>query len=248
MPRYKLTIEYDGNGFCGWQKQSLQPSIQQALEEAVAAFCGEECEVTGAGRTDAGVHASGQVAHVDLPRDYEAFKVMQGINFHMIERAPSIAIINAEAVDDSFHARFSATRRFYRYRIINRRARLALDYKRAWHVATELDIAKMRRASLILLGTHDFTSFRDSECQAKSPVKTIDNIAIEQIDDEIIIAVAARSFLHHQVRIMVGTLANIGTGRFAENFIEEALKARNRANAGPTAPAEGLYLTKVEYS
>ena len=247
MPRYKLTLEYDGSGYAGWQKQIEDPSIQQALETAVAAFCGEYCKTVAAGRTDAGVHATGQVVHVDLPKEYDPFKVMQGINFHMMEKAPAIAVIHAEAAPDTFHARFSATRRFYRYRIINRRARLALELGRAWHMAAEVDVAAMQRAVKHLLGTHDFTSFRDSECQAKSPIKTLDNLDIMQAGDEIIITTDARSFLHHQVRIMAGTLMQIGIGRFPESFVTDALAAKNRASAGPTAPAEGLYLVGVSY-
>lgn len=247
MPRFKLTIEYDGSGFCGWQKQPDAMSIQQRLEEAVAAFCGEAREVIGAGRTDAGVHATGQVAHVDLPRDYDPYKVMQGINYHMIASAPAISVLAAEPVTDEFHARFSATRRHYRYRITNRRARLAVDLGRSWQVAEPLNLSAMRAGAAHLIGNHDFTSFRDSECQAKSPVKTLDHFSITSHGEDIVITTHARSFLHHQVRNMVGTLVLVGKGRWHPDEVKTALEACDRTAAGPTAPPDGLYLTQVEY-
>ncbi len=281
MPRYKLTIEYDGSGYAGWQKQPDRPSIQEAIETALGKFCGEEIDVVGAGRTDAGVHATGQVAHIDLSKAFEPYKVMQGINFYLFgpntrsnphpnplperERelltspSPSqgegrdegytnrIAITNAELVADDFHARFSATRRFYVYRIINRRARLGLECGRAWQVPEPLDVEAMQQAAKHLLGHHDFTSFRDSECQAKSPMKTLDSLEIKRYGDEIRIITHARSFLHHQVRIMVGTLAQVGKGRWSEQDMQRALEAKDRSAAGPTAPPEGLYLVGVGY-
>jgi len=247
MPRFKLTIEYDGSGFSGWQKQPDVPSIQTALEAAVQQLCGEHCEVVGAGRTDAGVHALGQVAHVDLPRDMEPYKVMQGINYHMVAGTPGIAVVNAEPVTDEFHARFSATRRHYRYRIMNRRARPAVDLGRVWQVGEPLDVEAMREGAKHLLGHHDFTSFRDSECQAKSPIKTLDHLEFVVHDENIDMITHARSFLHHQVRNMVGTLVLVGKGKWQPEDVKAALEAQDRAKAGPTAPPDGLYLTKVEY-
>jgi len=245
--RFKLTIEYDGSHYSGWQKQPDAPSIQQVLEEAVVQFCGQHCDVVGAGRTDAGVHALGQVAHVDLPKDYDPYKVMQGLNYHMLALAPSIAILNAEPAPDDFHARFSATRRHYRYRIVNRRARMAVDLGRAWQVGEALDVDAMQQAAQHLIGHHDFTSFRDSECQAKSPIKTLDNLSITRSGEDITITTDARSFLHHQVRNMVGTLVLVGKGRWQPEDVKTALDAKDRKQAGPTAPPDGLYLTKVEY-
>ncbi|MDX2113199.1 MAG: tRNA pseudouridine(38-40) synthase TruA [Alphaproteobacteria bacterium] len=268
MPRYKLTIEYDGSGYAGWQKQPNRPSIQEAIETALGKFCGEAAEVCGAGRTDAGVHATGQVAHIDLSKAFEPYKVMQGINFYLFgndvipseaeeslrpldyargDNKNKIAITSAEIVADDFHARFSATRRFYVYRIINRRARLGLDSGRAWQVPEPLDVEAMQQAAKHLLGHHDFTSFRDSECQAKSPMKTLDSLEIKRYGDEIRITTHARSFLHHQVRIMVGTLAQVGKGRWSEQNMQRALEAKDRSAAGPTAPPEGLYLVGVGY-
>lgn len=253
MPRYKLTIEYDGTGYAGWQKQPDHPSIQESIEAALQRFCGETVEVCGAGRTDAGVHATAQVAHVDLAKDWAPYKVMQGINFYLFssdQEPPShnrIAITKTEKVADDFHARFSATRRYYVYRIINRRARLGLDAGRAWHVAEDLNAEMMQEAANMLLGGHDFTSFRDSECQAKSPEKTLDYLDIKRFGEEIRISTHARSFLHHQVRIMVGTLVQVGKGRWTAEDIKKALAAKNRSAAGPTAPPEGLYLVGVAY-
>ena len=251
MPRYKLTIEYDGTNYAGWQRQDILPTIQGVIEAAVAKFCGVETKVVGAGRTDAGVHAVAQIAHVDLPKQLDPFRVMQGINFYLFTSEDSannrIAILHAEEVSDDFHARFSATKRHYLYRIINRRARLGLDADRAWHVAEELNADAMHTAGGYLIGHHDFTSFRDSECQAKSPVKTLEQLEIKRHGEEIRVITSARSFLHHQVRIMVGTLAMAGKGKWQPEDIKTVLEARNRADAGPPAPPDGLYLTKVDY-
>lgn len=255
MPRYKLIIEYNGAPYAGWQRQSDRPSVQQEIEKAIAKFCGTETEVIGAGRTDAGVHAKAQVAHVDLPREYDAYKVMQGINFYLFggdeeEALPTqnrIAILNAQPVTDAFHARFSATRRYYEYRIINRRARLGLDAGRAWHVVEPLDETIMQEAANILVGHHDFTSFRDAQCQAKSPVKTLECLNVARRGEDIIVLTHGRSFLHHQVRIMVGTLAMAGKGRCTVNDIKTILAAKDRSKAGPTAPPDGLTLIQVDY-
>ncbi len=245
MPRYKLTIEYDGTGFVGWQRQDNGPSVQAAVEEAVARFAGEAAHVQAAGRTDAGVHALGQVAHVDLARDWEADVVRDALNHHL-RPAPVVIRAAARAADD-FHARFSATGRVYLYRIVNRRAPLALERGRAWWVPRPLDAGAMAAAARRLVGRHDFTSFRAAECQAKSPVKTLDALEVARAGETITITARARSFLHRQVRNMVGTLKLVGEGRWSEEDVAAALAARDRAAAGPTAPPEGLYLVSVSY-
>jgi tRNA pseudouridine38-40 synthase len=245
MPRYKLTLEYDGAPFRGWQRQSDGNSVQQALEEAVRGFCGEDVRVVGAGRTDAGVHATGQIAHLDLARSVTPETLRNALNHHL--RPGPIAVLEAVLVADEFHARFSATARHYMYRIVNRRAPLTLDAGRAWQVATPLDAEVMQEAAQRLIGRHDFTSFRSALCQAKSPVKTLDRLAIRRLADRLEIAARARSFLHHQMRNMVGTLKLIGEGRWPVERIDAVLAARDRAAAGPTAPACGLYLVRVDY-
>ena len=245
MTRYKLTLEYDGRGFVGWQRQDNGPSVQAALEAAVKRFCGEAVTVHGAGRTDAGVHALAQVAHIDLDKETGADTLRDALNFHLEPAA--VAVLAAEAVADDFHARFSATERAYRYRIVNRRAPLALDRGRAWFVPVPLDAAAMGEAARALLGKHDFTSFRASGCQAKSPVKTLDALEVSRDGDEIRIEARALSFLHHQVRNMAGTLKLVGEGKWDRTDMERALAARDREAAGPTAPADGLYLVAVRY-
>jgi tRNA pseudouridine38-40 synthase len=260
MPRYKLTLEYDGSGYSGWQKQSGQTGVQEAMEDAVERFCGERTEVVGAGRTDAGVHATAQVAHVDLPRAYDPFRVQNGINFYLFDPSGKaepdaedvppvnrIAVLNVEEVSQEFHARFSATKRHYRYHIINRRPRLAIEAGRAWRVIDPLDTNAMREAAKHLLGTHDFSSFRDTKCQAKSPIKTLERLEIVQNDENIFVEVSARSFLHHQVRIMVGTLSLVGRGKWKADDVKRALEAKDRTKGGLTAPADGLYLVGVDY-
>ncbi len=246
MPRYKLTIEYDGTGFAGWQRQNHDISIQQRVEEAIEAYCQTHCPITSAGRTDAGVHATGQVAHVDLPEERSEFSVRQGINYYLPDVA--ISVLNAALVDDEFHARFNAVKRHYRYRIINRAAPPALDAMRAWHIHKPLAIDAMREAAAHLIGQHDFTSFRASECQAKSPIKTLDQLDISVEGENVLIAVSARSFLHHQVRNLVGTLAQVGIGKWEPAQLKTALDARDRSAGGPTAPAHGLYFTQVDYA
>lgn len=252
MPRYKLTIEYDGTGLAGWQKQPDRYSVQQAVESALANFCGAETPTICAGRTDAGVHAYGQVAHFDLEKDWDMFRVSEGVNFYLRgdARLPvpmQVAIVKVEKVADDFNARFSATRRYYRYRIVNRRGHLALDNMRAWCVPEKMDVAAMQEAANILIGRHDFTSFRSSDCQSKSPVKTLDELKITKEGEEITITCNALSFLHHQVRNMVGSLKYVGTGKWQVSDMQKALDARDRAAAGPTAPAQGLYFVKVDY-
>lgn len=245
MSRYKLTIEYDGGGFVGWQRQDNGRSVQQVLEEAVHAFCGETVTVHGAGRTDSGVHALGQVAHIDLVRAADADTVRDAVNFHL-KPAP-VTILAAEPVDDDFHARFSARVRLYRYRILNRRPAPALDRGRVWWVPVPLDAEAMAEAARALLGRHDFTSFRATLCQAKSPIKTLDGLSVARLGEEIVVEARARSFLHHQVRNMVGTLKLVGEGKWKTADVARALAARDRSAAGPTAPAEGLYLVEVLY-
>ena len=245
MTRYKLTLEYDGGAFVGWQRQDNGPSVQEALEKAVAAFCGEAVTSFAAGRTDAGVHALGQVVHFDLAKETTADTVRDAVNFHL-KPAP-VAVLTCEAVGEDFHARFSAKARLYRYRIVNRRPPLALERGRAWLVWGELDAAAMQDAAQALIGHHDFTSFRATLCQAKSPLKTLDVLEVRREGEEIIVNARAQSFLHHQVRNMVGTLKLVGEGKWTKADVAAALAARNRAAGGPTAPAEGLYLTEVWY-
>jgi tRNA pseudouridine38-40 synthase len=245
MPRYKLTIEYDGTPFVGWQSQANGLSVQEVIETAVAAFCGERRHVQGAGRTDAGVHAAGQVAHVDLAAAPETDTVRDALNAHL--RPHPVAVLAAERVADDFDARFSARRRHYLYRIINRRPDLALERARAWRVPRPLDAAAMHQAAQSLVGNHDFTTFRAAECQAASPVKTLDRLDVIREGDRVEIRAAARSFLHHQVRSMVGSLALVGEGKWKVNDLAAALAARNRAACGTVAPPEGLYLVAVDY-
>jgi tRNA pseudouridine38-40 synthase len=245
MPRYKLTIEYDGTPFVGWQIQGAGTSVQGVLTEAIARFCGHAVKVAGAGRTDAGVHATGQVAHVDLAKDYRADKVRDAVNAHL--RPHPVSVLSTEKVEDGFDARFSAKKRHYLYRIINRRADLALDRTRAWRVPRRLDAEAMHRAAQRLIGKHDFTTFRSTECQAKSPVKTLDALAVGRDGDEVRIETSARSFLHNQVRSLVGSLVLVGDGKWSAGDLAHALAARDRAACGPVAPPEGLYLVRVDY-
>jgi tRNA pseudouridine38-40 synthase len=245
MARYKLTIEYDGTVFAGWQRQLNGRSVQQAVEEAIERFAGEAVRIQCAGRTDAGVHATGQVAHVDLAREWRTDTVRDAANAHL--RPEPVSILSAESVAGSFDARRSATKRRYLYRILNRRPPPALDVNRVWHVPWALDPAVMQAAARTLVGRHDFTTFRAAECQAKSPLRTLDTLEVERIGDEIRIATAARSFLHHQVRSMAGTLMLAGAGRWSVADVRAALEARDRARCGPTAPASGLYLVGVDY-
>jgi tRNA pseudouridine38-40 synthase len=245
MPRYKLTIEYDGTPYVGWQAQDNGPSVQSALAAAIAAFTGERVAVQGAGRTDAGVHALGQVAHVELTKEWDTDTVRDAVNFHL--RPQPIAVLGAERVADDFDARFSARKRHYLYRICNRRADLALEQNRAWRVPRPLDAAAMHEAAQRLVGKHDFTTFRAAECQAKSPVKTLDRLDVGREGDDVRIGASARSFLHHQVRSMVGSLVHVGEGKWSIDELAAALAARDRARCGQVAPPQGLYLVRVEY-
>jgi tRNA pseudouridine38-40 synthase len=245
MPRYKITIEYEGSDFVGWQRQDNGVAVQQVLEEAVERFCGETVTVFAAGRTDSGVHALGQVAHVDLGRDFATKTVRDAINFHL-KPAP-VAILDAERVNGDFHARFSARERVYRYRIANRRPPCVLERDRAWWVPVPLDEKAMAEAAAALIGRHDFSTFRAAQCQATSPLRTLDVLHIHRDGEEILVDVRARSFLHHQVRNMVGTLKLVGEGKWTPARVADALAARDRAAGGPTAPAHGLYLVEVVY-
>jgi tRNA pseudouridine38-40 synthase len=245
MPRYKLIVEYDGRPFVGWQIQDNGPSVQGLLAVAAERFCGESASMHGAGRTDAGVHALGQVCHVDLTKDWDVDTVRDAFNAHL--RPHPIAVIAAEKVDDSFDARFSASKRHYLYRIINRRADLTFERGRAWRIAKPLNAAAMHLAAQRLVGRHDFTTFRHAECQARSPVKTLDALAVARIREDIQVSASARSFLHTQVRSMVGALALVGEGKWSADDISLALHRRDRTACAPVAPPDGLYLVRVDY-
>jgi len=245
MPRFKLTLEYDGAPFVGWQRQENGASIQETLEAAIFAMTGEEAVAHGAGRTDAGVHAAGQVAHVDLQRDWAPFRLSEGLNAHLV---PSpIAVLKTERVADDFDARRSARARHYLYRVVNRRAPLTFDRGRAWAVKARLDAEAMQEAARALVGRHDFTTFRDAQCQAKSPMRTLDRLDVERKGEAIVFDVRARSFLHRQVRSMVGSLVDVGTGCWSAADLKAALEAADRSRCGQVAPAWGLYLVRVDY-
>jgi tRNA pseudouridine38-40 synthase len=245
MPRYKLVIEYDGTPYVGWQVQDNGTSVQSVITDAIAAFAGERVTVSGAGRTDAGVHALGQVAHVDLAKDWDNETVRDAINAHL--RPHPVAVLTAERVAENFDARFSATRRHYLFRIVNRRANLALEQNRAWRIARPLDDTAMHAAAQKLVGRHDFTTFRAAECQAKSPIKTLDRLDVVRNGEEVRILAMARSFLHHQVRSMVGSLVHVGEGKWSGDDLGAALAACDRSACGQVAPPQGLYLVRVEY-
>ena len=245
MPRYRLTIEYDGTPFAGWQRQANGRSVQEAIEDAVAAFSGERVTIGGAGRTDAGVHALAQVAHADLAKDWPADTVLNALNFHL--QPEPVAVLAAERVADGFDARFSAKARHYLYRIINRRPPLTIDAGRAWRVKAPLDAEAMDAAAQHLTGTHDFTTFRNANCQAKSPLKTLDRLSVRRQSEEIVIEASARSFLHSQVRSIAGSLRLVGDGTWTGDDLAGALAAKDRKTCGPVAPAQGLYLLRVDY-
>src|SRR6202158_641223 len=245
MPRYKPTLEYDAPPFVGWQLQENGPSVAGALAEAIERFGGERPDVSAAGRTDAGVHAFGQVAHVDLEKEWNADTVRDALNAHL--RPHPIAVISAERVAGEFHARFSATKRHYRYRTVNRRADLVIERERAWRIGKPLDARAMHEAAQALVGHHDFTTFRSAECQAESPQKTLDRFDVGREGEDIRIEASARSFLHHQVRSMVGSLALVGEGRWSVGDLSKALTAKDRSGCWPGAHAHGLYLVRVDY-
>jgi tRNA pseudouridine38-40 synthase len=245
VPRYRLTIEYDGTPYAGWQRQDNGPSVQQVLEEAVAAFSGEPATLFGAGRTDAGVHALAQVAHLDLGRAWPAETVREALNAHL--RPHPVTVLAVAAVPDGFDARFSARGRRYEYRIVDRRPPLALDRERAWHVKRSLDAAAMHAAAQRLLGHHDFTTFRAAGCQARSPMKTLDRLDVAREGEAVVVRAGARSFLHSQVRSMVGSLRMVGDGRWSADDLAAALAACDRTACGPVAPPHGLYLVGVDY-
>ncbi|GEP05686.1 tRNA pseudouridine(38-40) synthase TruA [Methylobacterium oxalidis] len=249
MPRYKLVIEYDGAPFCGWQRQAEDLTVQGAVEAAVLRFSGEAARLTCAGRTDAGVHATHQVAHLDLGKAWRTDTVRDALNAHL--RPLPVAVLSAEVVDPSFDARHSAIRRHYRYRILNRRSPAALSRAQVWHVPWALDADLMRAAARRLLGRHDFTAFRAAECQAASPVRTLEQLDVARmpmgLHEEIVVATSARSFLHHQVRSMVGTLMLAGSRRLSADDVADILAARDRSRCGPMAPACGLTFVGVDY-
>jgi len=245
MPRYRITIEYDGTPYVGWQVQENGPSVQARITEAIAGFCGEEVDLRGAGRTDAGVHALGQVAHFDLTKDWPEGTVRDALNSHL--RPDPIAVLECEKVAGDFDARFSALRRHYLYRIVDRRTPLALDRERAWQAPRRLDTRAMNVAAKVLVGKHDFTTFRSAQCQAQSPLKTLDRLDVKRERGIIHIEAEARSFLHHQVRSMAGALKLVGEGKWGVKQVEDALQARDRSACAPVAPPHGLYLVKVDY-
>lgn len=245
MPRYKLTIEYDGTPFSGWQIQRNGVSIQERLRQAILAFSGESFTPRGAGRTDAGVHALGQAAHIDLAKDWPAETVMKAVNFHL--KPDPIAVLACETISGDFDARFSAKARHYLYRIVTRPAPAALERNRAWFIRHPLDYGAMQMAARHFIGRHDFTTFRAAGCQARSPVKTLDAFVVESQGETLSIHVSARSFLHHQVRSMVGSLKLVGEGKWTPSDLQGALEARDRTRCGPLAPACGLYLVRVDY-
>jgi tRNA pseudouridine38-40 synthase len=245
MSRFRIIIEYDGTPYCGWQMQDNGPSVQAALTDAVEKLTGERVQVFGAGRTDAGVHALGQVAHFDLANPWQPHKIRDGLNFHL--KPAHVAVLSAEQVDENFHARFSATKRHYLYRFITRRAPLTVERQRAWRRPRGLDVDAMNQAAQALVGQHDFTTFRSVHCQAKSPVKTVDEVAVQRHRETIEFTVSARSFLHNQVRSFAGSLERVGVGKWSVDEFRAALDAADRAACGQVAPPDGLYLVKVDY-
>lgn len=245
MTRFRLTLEYDGAPFVGWQRQDNGPSVQAALEDAIEKLSGERVTVTGSGRTDAGVHALGQVAHFDLVKEFEPGKVRDALNHYL--RPNPVVVLESVVADGEFHARFSARARHYLFRILNRRSPPALDAGKVWHVSVPLDAQAMHAAAQMLVGQHDFTTFRAAECQAQSPVKTLDRLDVSRRADEIHIEASARSFLHHQIRSFAGTLKLVGEGKWSARDVADALAAKDRARCGPVSPPDGLYLVRVDY-
>jgi tRNA pseudouridine38-40 synthase len=247
MPRFRLDVEYDGSLYAGWQHQADQPSVQQAIEQAIGKFCGEQVRIRAAGRTDAGVHATAQVAHVDLAKAWPADKVRDAVNAHLQAAGDRIAVLKATVTSDAFDARFSAIGRHYLYRIVNRRAPAALDKGKVWWVPKQLDADAMHAAAKVLLGRHDFTTFRSTQCQANSPIRTLDRLDVGRAGDVIEVRASARSFLHNQVRSMVGSLKRVGEGGWTVDDLQAALDARDRSACGQVAPPDGLFLSGVDY-
>jgi tRNA pseudouridine38-40 synthase len=245
MPRYRLTIEYDGSPYAGFQAQAGLPTVQGAIETAVKGFCGQTVRIAAAGRTDSGVHATGQVVHVDLDKAWPAETVMNALNAHLVKEG--VAVLESAVVSEDWHARFSATGRRYLFRILNRPGRPALERGKVWHMRKPLDAGAMHEAAQVLVGHHDFTTFRDLACQSKSPEKTLDVATVRRVGEEVHLVFEARSFLHRQVRSMTGTLVEVGLGRWTAQDVAEALAARDRTACGPVAPSDGLYLTGVSY-
>ena len=245
MHRYKLIVEYDGTPFCGWQRQEGVPTIQQRLEEAVQPLTKDLITISGAGRTDAGVHALGQVAHFETEKNLDVFRIQECMNAHLVDYP--ISVLSVEQVSSDFHSRFSAVERFYIYKIVNRRSKLALDINRAWKILRPIDAKRMNNIAQILVGKHDFSAFRARGCQATSPIKTLNSISVERFGDQIIVKLAAKSFLYHQVRNIVGSLQKVGAGEWTEEKFQAIFKSRNRSLAAATAPACGLYFWKVRY-
>ena len=245
MPRYRLLVEYDGRPYRGYQAQGELPSVQASIERAVKAFCGEELRLQAAGRTDTGVHATGQVLHVDLEKDWKPAVVRDALNAHLVPEP--IAILAVDIPGGDWHARFSAKERRYLYRILNRKSPPALDQGRVWHVKKPLEVSAMHEAAQALIGKHDFTTFRDVQCQAKSPVKTLDLASVRREGEYVLLEFASRSFLHRQVRSMTGSLAEVGAGRWTAVDLKAALEAADRTACGPVAPPDGLYFTGVSY-
>jgi len=245
VTRWRLTIEFDGGPFMGWQRQGHGPSVQQTLEEALQRMTGEQAQVIAAGRTDAGVHALAMAAHVDVERELTPHRLREGLN--ALVRAHPVSVLEVETVADDWHARFSCVGRRYLYRILSRRAPPALDAGRVWHIALPLDVEKMREGAAYLIGRHDFTTFRSAQCQSDSPVKTLDRLEVGQVGEEIHVTAAARSFLHHQVRSMVGCLAMVGRGQWTPDDMRRALETKDRAALGFNAPPDGLYFVEAVY-
>ncbi|MGH6760536.1 MAG: tRNA pseudouridine(38-40) synthase TruA [Phyllobacterium sp.] len=247
MPRYKLTVEYDGTSYAGWQRQENAHTVQAAIEQAIFKFCGERVTIGAAGRTDSGVHATAQIAHVDLVKDWSAAKIRDAVNAHLVQSDEYVSLLNVERVADSFDSRFSARGRHYLYRIVDRRSPIPLERNRAWWVPKKLDTEAMHIAAQRLVGTHDFTTFRATQCQAKSPVKTLDRLDVVRNGEVVEIRTSARSFLHNQVRSFAGTLVEAGIGRWSADDVQKALEARDRRACGPVAPPHGLFLIGVDY-
>ncbi|WP_455477094.1 tRNA pseudouridine(38-40) synthase TruA [Bartonella sp. B41] len=247
MPRFKLTLEYDGSNYSGWQRQENCRTIQEALEQAIFCFSGQQLTVTTAGRTDAGVHATGQVVHVDFEKNWNACTIRDAINSYLKQQNEDISILNAQNVPENFHARFCAIRRYYLFKILNRRSPPALDARRVWWIPKPLDTDAMHYAAQKLVGQHDFTTFRSIHCQAKSPIRTLERLDVQRKGEEILLYAEARSFLHNQIRSFVGSLVKVGAGRWTAQDLEIALHAKDRKHCGMVAPPSGLYLIKVDY-